>query len=84
MLRVATEADRYLRAPAKDIETLDFIVSDAEIADSQKVLDFLQEQKLLTAHIDAASYYDRGPLTLAQKQIAAGDFPDLSKIRVVK
>lgn len=83
LLKVATDADRYLRAPVEDIKTLDFVVTDAEIAESQGVLDFLQEQKLLTAHIDAASYYDRGPLTIAQKQIASGDLPDLSKIQVV-
>lgn len=83
LLKVANDADRYLRSPAKDIKTLDFVVSDADIAESQQVLDFLQEQKLLTAHIDAASYYDRGPITLAQKQIASGDFPALSKIQVV-
>jgi ABC-type nitrate/sulfonate/bicarbonate transport system substrate-binding protein len=82
LLKVSTDADRYLRAPVQDIKTLDFTVSDAEIAESQGVLDFLQEQKLLTSHIDAASYYDRGPLTIAQKQVAAGDIPDLSKIAV--
>jgi ABC-type nitrate/sulfonate/bicarbonate transport system substrate-binding protein len=82
LLKVATDADRYLRSPVKDIKTLDFTVTDAEIAESQGVLDFLQEQKLLTSHIDAASYYDRGPLTIAQKQVAAGDIPDLSKITV--
>lgn len=83
LLKVATDADRYLRTPVKDIKALDFIITDAEIAESQGVLDFLQEQKLLTAHIDAPSYYDRGPLTLAQKQVAAGDIPDISKIQVV-
>jgi ABC-type nitrate/sulfonate/bicarbonate transport system substrate-binding protein len=83
LLKVATDADRYLRAPVKDIKTLDFVVSDADIAESQGVLDFLQEQKLLTAHIDAASYYDRGPLTVAQQQVAGGDIPDISKIQIV-
>jgi ABC-type nitrate/sulfonate/bicarbonate transport system substrate-binding protein len=83
LLKAATDADRYLRAPVKDIKTLDFIVTDPEIAESQSVLNFLQEQKLLTAHIDAASYYDRGPLTIAQRQIAAGDVPDVSKIEIV-
>ncbi|MDI4234019.1 hypothetical protein OZ411_14460 [Bradyrhizobium sp. Arg237L] len=82
LLKVATDADRYLRSPVKDIRTLDFTVTDAEIAESQGVLDFLQEQKLLTSRIEAASYYDRAPLTIAQKQIAAGDIPDLSKIVV--
>jgi ABC-type nitrate/sulfonate/bicarbonate transport system substrate-binding protein len=83
LLRVATEADRYLRAPVKDIKTLDLTVTDAEISESQRVIDFLHEQKLLTARIDAASYYDRGPLSIAQKHIAAGDFPDPAKIKVV-
>lgn len=83
LLKVATDADRYLRAPQKDIKTFDFLIDDAEIADSQKVLDFLREQKLLTSQIDAAAYYDRGPLTLAQKEIAAGQFPDLAKIQTV-
>ncbi|MET0676108.1 MAG: twin-arginine translocation signal domain-containing protein [Bradyrhizobium sp.] len=83
LLKVATEADRYLRSPVKDIKTLDFVVTDSEIAESQGVLDLLQEQKLLTARIEAASYYDRGPLTIAQKQIAAGEYPDLAKIKIV-
>jgi ABC-type nitrate/sulfonate/bicarbonate transport system substrate-binding protein len=82
LLKVATDADRYLRSPVKDVRTLDFLINDAEIADSQKVLDFLREQKLLTAQIDAAAFYDRGPLTFAQKEIAAGQFPDLAKIHV--
>lgn len=83
LLKVATDADRYLRAPQKDIKAIDLIIDDAEIADSQKVLDFLREQKLLTTQIDAAAYYDRGPLTLAQKEIAAGQFPDVAKIQTV-
>ncbi|KWV55236.1 hypothetical protein AS156_06100 [Bradyrhizobium macuxiense] len=83
LLRVATDADRYLRAPVKDVKALDFTITANEILESQKVLDFLHEQKLLTARIEAAPYYDRGPLTIAQTQIAAGDFPDPAKIRIV-
>jgi ABC-type nitrate/sulfonate/bicarbonate transport system substrate-binding protein len=82
LLKVATDSDRYLRSPIKDIKTLDLIIDDQEIADSQKVLDFLREQKLLTTQIDAAAYYDRGPLSIVQKEIAAGQLPDLVKIKV--
>ncbi|MDA9490306.1 hypothetical protein XI08_18895 [Bradyrhizobium sp. CCBAU 11361] len=83
LLRAATDADRYLRAPVKDVKSLDFAVSDAEILESQRVLDFLHEQRLLTARLEAAPYYDRGPITIAQKQIATGDFSDPAKIRIV-
>lgn len=83
LLTVADKADRYLRQPVADVRTLDFTISAPEIADTQKVLDFLHEQKLLTNRLEAAPFYDQGPLKRAQAEVAAGRIPELSKIAVV-
>ncbi|MFD1330683.1 ABC transporter substrate-binding protein [Methylopila musalis] len=73
-------ADRYLRAPVKDAGAIDLTVTPDEIEGTKAVLAFLREQKLLTAEIDAAAFYDNGPQARAQKEIAAGDHIDLAKI----
>ena len=45
-------------------------------------MDFLYAQKLLSNKLEAAPFYDMGPLKLAQQEIAAGKHPALDQIRV--
>jgi ABC-type nitrate/sulfonate/bicarbonate transport system substrate-binding protein len=83
LLEAAASEDRYLRQPVKDIRSIDFILSDAEIDDAQAVMDFLYEQKLLTNRLVARPFYDSAPIRRAQSEIAAGNYPDLAKITVI-
>ncbi|MCJ2128155.1 ABC transporter substrate-binding protein [Methylobacterium sp. E-045] len=82
ILTAADKADRYLRSPVAEIKTLDFLISAQEIQDTQGVIDFLHDQKLLTNRIEAAPFYDMAPLERAQREIAAGDHVDLSRITI--
>jgi len=83
LLKIATDFDRYLAKPVTDIKTIDVTLSDADIASTQGVMDFLLANKLLNTKIEAKSFFDMGPASKAQAAIAAGDFPDLSQIKVV-
>jgi ABC-type nitrate/sulfonate/bicarbonate transport system substrate-binding protein len=83
ILKIASDFDRHLAKPIADIKTVDLTLTDSDIASTQGVMDFLLANKLLNAKIDAKSYFDMGPARKAQAEIAAGDFPDLAKIKVV-
>jgi sulfonate transport system substrate-binding protein len=83
LLKVAEGADRYLRAPVRDIKSLDFKIDGATVQGSQGVIDFLVEQKLLGQRIEVASLVDVAPLDKAQAEIRAGQHVDLARIRVV-
>lgn len=82
ILDVASKADRYLRAPVGEVKALDFLISPQEVQDTQGVLDFLHEQKLLSNRIEAAQFYDMAPLERAQREIAAGDHIDVGRIDI--
>ncbi len=82
ILQAAASVDRYLRQPVADPKSIDFTISDAEIRDTQAVVDFLHDRKLLTARIEAAPFYDAAPEKRAQAEIAAGNYPDLAKIQI--
>jgi ABC-type nitrate/sulfonate/bicarbonate transport system substrate-binding protein len=84
MLRVFAADDRYLRAPVHDIKTIDLSITPAEIAEVQGVMDFLVEQKLLTAKMDVNSAIDNRHILQAQKEIQGGKHPSLSAIKIVK
>jgi ABC-type nitrate/sulfonate/bicarbonate transport system substrate-binding protein len=84
MLRVFANDDRYLRAPVKDIKTIDLSITSAEIAEVQGVMNFLLEQKLLSAKMDVNNAIDNSPILQAQKEIQEGKHPNLSKINIVK
>lgn len=82
ILTAADNADRYLRSPVADIRTLDFLIPARDVQDTQGVLDFLHDQKLLSNRIEAAPFYDMAPLERAQREIAAGDHIDLGRIGI--
>lgn len=84
LLRTFAMDDRYLRAPVKDVREIDLVVTDADIADAQAVMDFLLEQKLLTSKVDVKSAVDMSYLRQAQEDIKAGKHPVLSSIRITK
>ena len=84
ILQVSTDFDRNLHAPIKDVDTVDLTLTDADIAGSQGVMDFLFENKLLNTKMDVNPYFDMGPLNQAMAEIKAGKHPDLSAIKVIK
>ncbi len=84
LLKVSTDFDRNLNAPIKDIKTIDLTLSDADIAGSQGVMDFLYDNKLLNAKMDVKPYFDMGPLAQATAEIKSGKLPDLNAIKIIK
>jgi len=83
LLKVATDFDRNLGEPIADISKVDLSLSDADIAGSQGVMDFLFENKLLSNKMEVKPYFDMGPLKQAAAELAAGKGPALSAIKVV-
>jgi ABC-type nitrate/sulfonate/bicarbonate transport system substrate-binding protein len=83
LLKIATDFDRNLGTPIADINKVDLTLSDADIASSQDVMNFLYDNKLLTTKIEVKPYFDMGPLTEAEAEIKAGKVPDLKAIKVV-
>jgi ABC-type nitrate/sulfonate/bicarbonate transport system substrate-binding protein len=83
LLKVATDFDRYLAKPISDIKTIDLTLSDADIASTQGVMDFLYANKLLNAKMEVKPFFDMEPARRAQADVAAGNMPDLAKIKVV-
>jgi ABC-type nitrate/sulfonate/bicarbonate transport system substrate-binding protein len=84
MLRLFANDDRHLRAPVEDIKTIDLSITPEEISDVQGVMDFLVEQRLLTAKMDVNSAIDNSYILQAQKEIQEGIHPRPSQIRIVK
>jgi ABC-type nitrate/sulfonate/bicarbonate transport system substrate-binding protein len=84
LLKVSTDFDRNLNAPIKDIGSIDLTLTDADIAGSQGVMDFLYDNKLLNAKMDVKPYFDMGPLHQAAAEIKAGKHPDLDAIKIIK
>jgi len=83
LLRVSAQADRYMKAPVKEITKLDFTISPDQVAAAQRVMDFLYNQKLLQARMDVAPMLESSYMKRAQADIAAGKHPKLSDIRIV-
>jgi ABC-type nitrate/sulfonate/bicarbonate transport system substrate-binding protein len=84
LLEVSTDFDRNLHAPIREIESVDLTLTDADIAGSQGVMDFLYENRLLNTKMDVKPYFEMGPLHQAMAEIKAGKHPDLSAIKVIK
>lgn len=83
LLRVSAQADRYMRAPVKDIASMDFSISDEQVKASQRVMDFLFNQKLLQSRMDVGPMLDMSYIRRAQAEVAAGKHPKLSDIKIV-
>lgn len=84
LLKASQKNDRYLRAPLKDIKTIDLTIGPQDIADAQVVMDFQVEHKLMSNKMDVGGFVDMSYLKKAQAEIAAGKHPALDKIAVVK
>ena len=84
LLDVAMNNDRWLKAPIKDIKIIDLTITKRDIRDAQAVMDFQVEHKLMTKKMDVAVLVDMSYLKRAQKEIAEGKHPDLSKIKAMK
>jgi len=82
LLKASQVNDRYLKAPVKDIKSIDLTITAQEIKDAQAVMDFQVEQKLMTHKMDVGSFVDMSYLKKAQAEIAAGKYPALDKIKV--
>jgi ABC-type nitrate/sulfonate/bicarbonate transport system substrate-binding protein len=82
LLKASQMNDRYLKAPVKDIKSIDLTIIAQEIKDAQAVMDFQVEQKLMTHKMDVASFVDMSYLKKSQAEIAAGRHPALDKIKV--
>ena len=82
MLKGASDYDRNLAKPIADPKTIDLTLTDADIASTQRVMDFLYANKLLNAKIEAKPFFDMAPLRAAQAEIAAGKHPDLAQVKV--
>jgi ABC-type nitrate/sulfonate/bicarbonate transport system substrate-binding protein len=83
LLKVSAAADRYLRAPVKDIKSIDLLLTDEDIRNAQGVMDFLYDRKLLANKMEVPPVVEMSYLKKAQAEIAAGKHPSLSEIRVV-
>ncbi len=83
LLVVSAQADRYLRAPVKDIKTIDYVLDEQTIKASQRVMDFLHERKLLQEKMDVSQYVDMRYIQRAQREIAEGKHPRLIDIKIV-
>ncbi len=83
LLQVSARADRYLKAPTKDIKTMNFELLPTEVASAQEVMDFMLERKLLQNKLEVAPLVDMKYMRKAQADIAAGKHEALSKIKVV-
>jgi len=82
LLIASAMQDRYLKAPVKDIASIDLLISDQDVRDTQTGMDFQVARKLRTNRIDVASFVDMQYLREAQKEIGEGKYPALSQIRV--
>lgn len=82
LLKESQREDRHLRAPVKDINSIDLMISADDVADAQKVMDFQVQQKLMSNAMDVASFADMSFLKKTQAEIRAGKFPALDKIKV--
>lgn len=82
MLKASQQNDRYLRAPVKDIKSIDLTIDPQGIADAQAVMDFQVEQKLMSNKMDVAPFVDMSFLKKAQAEIRQGKHPVLDKIKV--
>ena len=83
LLRVSAQADRYMKAPVKDIKSLDFVIPEDQLKSSQRVMDFLFDRKLLQTQMDVRPLVDSAPMTKVAADISAGRFPPLNKIAIV-
>lgn len=83
LLKIASDFDRNMAKPVSDISKIDLTISDEDIQGTQQVMDFLHDQKLLSAKMDVKPFYDMEPLKRAQREVAEGKIPDLNGIRVV-
>ena len=84
LLKVATDFDRNLGAPIADINKVDLTLSDADIASSQDVMNFLYDNKLLTNKIEVKPYFDMSLLARAAAEISTGKSPDLKAIKIIR
>ncbi|SDT23002.1 ABC transporter substrate-binding protein [Bradyrhizobium canariense] len=84
ILKVSTDFDRNLSGPIKDINSVDLTLSDADIAGSQGVMDFLYDNKLLNTKMDVKPYFDMALLQQASADIKSGKHPDLDAIKIIK
>lgn len=82
LLKASQQNDRYLKAPVKDIKSIDLVIDDKGIADAQGVMDFQVEHKLMSNKMNVSSFVDMSYLKKAQAEIAQGKFPALDKIKV--
>jgi len=83
LLRVSAQADRYMKAPVKDIKSMDFVIPEDQLKSAQRVMDFLYDRKLLQTPMDVRLLVDSGPMTKVEADISAGRFPPLNKIAIV-
>lgn len=82
LLKVAAQADRYLKGPVADIKTIDLRLDQETVKASQRVMDFLHERKLLQDKMDVTNYVDTSYIERAQKEIDEGKHPSLSDIKI--
>ena len=82
VIKATLSADRYLRSPVADINTLDFRLSDTDIKYAQMIIDFLYEQKLATDRLEVAPLVQMSFMTEAMQEISSGDHMSLSDVNV--
>ncbi len=83
LLKIATDFDRNLAKPIKSPADVDLMVSEADIAGAQGVMDFLFDNKLLNTKLDVKPFYDMEPLKQAHGEIVAGKLPAVTDIKVI-
>lgn len=81
LLKGSQAHDRYLKAPVKDIKSIDLVIQEKAIADAQDVMDFQVKQKLMSNPMSVAEFVDMSYLRKAQAEIAAGKHPALNQIK---
>ena len=83
LLAAADSADRNLKKPLPQISDVNFKLSDADVAEVQGIMDTMVKLKLVQTSPDVSKFVDPKYLALAQKEMAEGKMPDLSKIQIM-
>jgi len=84
LLVASAKQDRYLKQPVQDIKSIDLLISDQDIRDTQAGMDFQVARKLRTNKTDVASLVDMQYLRQAQRDIAEGKHPALAEIKMTR
>jgi ABC-type nitrate/sulfonate/bicarbonate transport system substrate-binding protein len=83
LLAAADSADRNLKKALPTIADVNFQLSDADVVEVQGIMDTMVKLKLVQNSPIVSKLVDPKYLALAQKEIAEGKVPDLSKIQIM-